>query len=80
MEAYENGNVTLWSKEDIAPAQPVHTTGMPTRVESLAWGTLPVGCSLLAIVLVVLWPDRRRVTNTVEFPSSAQPVILREAK
>jgi hypothetical protein len=81
VEAYENGNVTLWSKEDIAPAQPVHSTGMPNAVQSIAWGTLPMGCSLLAIALVLIWPERRRIGETVEFPSAAtSPVVLREAK
>ncbi len=82
VEAYENGNVTLWSKEDIVAAQPVHSSGMPTRLQSIAWGTLPMGCSLLAIALVLLWPERRRVADTMEFrPTAApSPVTLREAK
>ena len=36
---------------------------------------------VLAILLVVLLPERRRVAETVEFPASAanEPVVLREA-
>jgi hypothetical protein len=46
------------------------------------WGILPVGCSLLALFLVLLLPSRRRVGTTLEFPTPAavEPMILREAK
>jgi hypothetical protein len=38
--------------------------------------------SILAILLVVLFPERRRVMEPVAFPApvATEPVILREAK
>ena len=41
-----------------------------------------VGASLLALLLVLLVPERRRLSNTIEFPAPAtvEPMILREAK
>ena len=48
---------------------------------ALLWGTLPIGSSILALILFFLLPDRRRTTETIEFPlvTTEQPV-LREAR
>ncbi len=55
---------------------------MPTPIEGLLWGILPVASSLFALFLVVLVPERRRVGTTLEFPapSDGGAVFLREAK
>ncbi len=82
-ETYDNGNVTLWTKEDVPPAQQLEFGGfMPTEMQGILWGILPVGSSLLALFLVLLLPERRRVGNTLEFPtpSRVEPMVLREAK
>jgi hypothetical protein len=82
-ESYDNGNVTLWTKEDVPPARQLDWGSlMPTPLEGLLWGTLPMASSILAILLVVLLPERRRVAETLPFPAPAmpEPVILREAK
>ena len=83
-ETYDNGNVTLWTKEDVPPAKRLEFVGfMPTAIEGIMWGILPMASSLLALFLVLLLPERRRVRETLEFPSTAvspEPVILREAK
>jgi hypothetical protein len=82
-ESYDNGNVTLWTKEDVPPAKKLEFVGfMPTPFEGLMWGILPIGSSLLALLLVLMLPERRRVRGTLEFPApvTTQPVILREAK
>jgi hypothetical protein len=51
-------------------------------MQGIMWGILPVGCSLLALFLVLLLPERRRLGTTLEFPApvTAEPMILREAK
>jgi len=52
----------------------------PATWEGLEWGTLPVGSSLLALVLVMLLPERRRLAETVEFPAPAETApAFREA-
>jgi hypothetical protein len=83
VESYDSGVVTLWTKEDVPPARQLDWGSlMPTPVEGILWGTLPMASSVLAILLVVLLPERRRVAQTVEFPApvAPEPVILREAK
>ncbi len=82
-ETYDNGNVTLWTKEDVPPAKPLEFVGfMPTATEGLMWGILPLASSLLALFLVLLVPERRRVSTTLEFPvrATAEAMVLREAK
>src|SRR5271166_2684780 len=82
-EIYDNGNVTLWTKEDVPPAKRLEFVGfMPTEMQGLLWGILPVASSLFVLLLIVLVPERRRVGTTLEFPAptKAQPVVLREAR
>ena len=80
-EVYDRGIVTLWVKEGIPPAHPIDYAGKPTATDGLMWGTLPIGSSIVALLLVLVLPDRRKKFETIEFPliSSEQPV-LREAR
>ena len=79
-ETYDNGNVTLWTKDDVPPAKPVESPMMPGAVEGLEWGILPVASSLIALILAILLPERRRLAETVEFPApDEEAVSLREA-
>jgi len=82
-EVYDNGNVTLWTKEDVPPAKKLQFVGfMPTEMQGISWGILPVASSLFALFLVLLVPERRRLGTTLEFPApaSTEPMVLREAK
>ena len=68
-ETYDNGNVTLWTKEDVPPAKQLEFVGfMPTETEGIMWGILPVASSLFALFLVLLVPEERRVGRTLEVP------------
>jgi hypothetical protein len=51
-------------------------------MQGILWGILPVASSLLALLLVLLVPERRRLATTLEFPTRArvEPMVLREAK
>lgn len=82
-ESYDNGNVTLWSKEDVPPAKHIDFGDlMPSAWQGLMWGILPVGVSLFALFVVLMWPERRVVEELVEFPGSStrERVVLREAQ
>ena len=60
-EEYDNGLVTLWSKDDVPPAKPViiDPKSIPTRLQGTLWGILPIGTSLVAIALIILLPERK---------------------
>jgi len=79
IESYDNGNVELWSKDDVPPARPIQSIAVPTPIQGVLWGILPVATSLFALLLVILWPDRRRTerVEVVEFPS--REIVYREA-
>ncbi|MEO5936720.1 MAG: hypothetical protein ABIP81_05860 [Terriglobales bacterium] len=86
MESYDNGNVTLWAKEDIAYARPIARQGAASTFQRYAWGIFPVAFSLLTMFVLFFWREPRLMANTVPFPSAAastrtdDEVFLREAK
>jgi hypothetical protein len=80
-EVYDRGNVSLWVKDGIPPAHPTPYGQPPTAMEGLLWGTLPIGSSILALFLVLAFPDRRQRRETIEFPLvAAEEPLLREAR
>jgi hypothetical protein len=79
-EVYDRGNVTLWVKDGIPPAHKTYFGSPPTAMQGILWGTLPIGCSILALVLAFILPDKRRMTETIEFPSVTEEPVLREAR
>ncbi|MEO6119049.1 MAG: hypothetical protein ABIP12_00045 [Terriglobales bacterium] len=86
VESYDNGNVTLWAKEDIAYARPVARQGAASTFQRYAWGIFPIAFSLLTMFVLFFWREPRLMANTVPFPSAAastrsdDEVFLREAK
>jgi hypothetical protein len=81
-EIYDRGNVSLWVKDGIPPARKTYFGTPPTELEGILWGTLPVGSSILALVLVLLLKDKRRFAETVTFPAAviASEPVLREVR
>ncbi len=80
-ETYDGGLVTLWTKDDVPPAHPMDYGAAPPPWQGLMWGILPIGSSILAIIVLLVFPDKRRKSVPVEFPSAPdEPVFLREAK
>jgi hypothetical protein len=83
VESYDNGSITVWSREDIPPARPIPSDAMPTALEGLLWGTLPLASSILAILFAFMIPDRTRIRTDVVLPFPAhdeERVLVREAK
>ncbi|PYV59102.1 MAG: hypothetical protein DMG91_02305 [Acidobacteria bacterium] len=82
IESYDSGSITVWSKEDVPPARPIQSDAMPTPLEGLLWGTLPMGSSILAIVLAILLPDRHKARGRfVPFPvRTTEPEFAREVR
>jgi hypothetical protein len=83
VETYDSGSITVWSREDIPPARPIPSDAMPTALEGLLWGTLPIASSFLAILLALMLPDRTRIRRNVVFPFPAhdeEHALVPEAK
>ncbi len=80
-EVYDRGNVSLWVKDGIPPAHKTPYGTPPTAMEGFLWGTLPIGSSILALLLMLMFPDTRRKRETVEFPfAPSEEPVLREAR
>ena len=80
-EVYDRGNVSLWAKDGIPPAHKTSFGTPPTRLQGILWGTVPIGCSILALILVMALPDKKRAAETLQFPSvSTGEPVLREAR
>jgi hypothetical protein len=81
-EVFDGGLIHVWAKEDVPPARKIESDAMPAPWEGLLWGTLPMACSIFAIILVLLIPDRVRSLELVPpatLPAGA-PVYVREAR
>jgi len=82
VESYNADAITVWSKEDVPPARPIPSDAMPTALEGLLWGTLPLGSSILAILFAFMIPDRARVRSDIVLPFPApeeEGVLIRGA-
>jgi hypothetical protein len=80
-EVYDNGGVTLWTKDDVPPAKPMDFGDKPPAWQGVMWGIFPIGSSILAIFAILALPDRRRIHEPIAFPEPATaPIALREAK
>ncbi len=55
----DDKTIIIWAKDGIPPATPVNAPQMPPSWQGVMWGILPLGSSILAI-LVMLIPERRR--------------------
>jgi hypothetical protein len=69
IETFNDGQITAWSKEDVPPAHTIQSDARPAPWEGLLWGILPVGVSVLAILLELLLPVRRPAAQPVEIPA-----------
>lgn len=69
----ENGAIAIWAKDDVPPATPLDSPQKPLPWQGLLWGTLPIGSSVLALLLVLI-PSRRRLESEIPLPSEPVPV------
>jgi hypothetical protein len=73
IEAFNNGEITAWSKDDVLPAHKIDSDTVPAPWQGLLWGTLPIGVSFLAIFLELLLFEGRRRPVGIEIPLRTQP-------
>jgi hypothetical protein len=68
IETYDGGTITVWSKEDVAPARKIESDAVPAPWEGLLWGILPIGTAFLSVLFLILLPDRRRMPQVLMVP------------
>jgi hypothetical protein len=72
-----DNTITIWAKDGVPPATPMNTSQMPPAWQGLLWGTLPIGSSILAILLVLI-PDKRR-RGSMEDETTVTPISQQNA-
>jgi hypothetical protein len=75
VDVLDNKTITIWGKDGVPPATPMNSADIPSPFLGLMWGILPVGSSLLAI-LVCFLPDDRRVRRWDEHMAVAENVFV----
>ena len=73
----ESNTISVWGKEDVPPATPINAPQIPPEWQGLLWGTLPIGSSLLAMLLVLI-PERqwKKQSLTEPAPSDDENLVL----
>jgi hypothetical protein len=56
VDALEDGTITIWAKEGVPPAVPMVFGQKPPAWQGILWGTLPMGSSIFALLLLLI-PD-----------------------
>jgi hypothetical protein len=65
IETYDQGAITVWSKDDVPPARKISSDAIPAPWQGVLWGILPIGSSVLAIFLLLFVSERAAVGATV---------------
>lgn len=65
VDSLEDNTIIIWSKDGVPPATPLNAPQIPPHWQGLMWGILPVGSSILAMI-VVLIPEKKRVRVKAE--------------
>ncbi len=77
----DDQTVTIWSKDDVPPAAPVNSPQMPTHLQGLMWGILPIGSSILALLFLLIPDERSRSelqdeSEAAQHPAGAEDLVL----
>lgn len=67
-EAFDNGEITAWSKDDVPPAHRMESDVIPPAWMGLLWGTVPIGISVLAMFLTLFIPAKQPMRRVIESP------------
>jgi hypothetical protein len=77
VDQLENGAITVWSKEGVPPAHPMVFGFKPPPWQGIWWGTVPIGSSILAMLLLLI-PGKRR--NQLENSASEEEGTIVEER
>lgn len=59
VDQLNNKTIIVWTKDGVPPATPINAPEKPPHWQGIMWGILPVGSSILALIVVSI-PNRRR--------------------
>jgi hypothetical protein len=67
----EERSITVWSKDGVPPATPINSPQHPPLWEGVLWGTLPIGSSVLAMLLALI-PGRCLTEQDAHEPAETE--------
>jgi hypothetical protein len=79
IEVYDEGLITVWSKDDVPPARKIASDAVPAPWEGLIWGILPISCAALAVFFLITMPDRKRTLAKEYTVPAGEGFYAREA-
>ncbi len=68
IDSFNHGGITVWVNPAIPEAKPIPSPLRPTHWQGIMWGTLPVGVSLLTMMIALL-QARKAVRTTADAPA-----------
>ncbi len=71
----EDRTISVWSKDDVAPATLMNAPQIPPLWQGMMWGILPIGSSVLALLLILI-PGKKRVEARVPETASADDELV----
>jgi hypothetical protein len=77
VDSLEENTITVWSKDGVPPAAPVNGPQMPPHWQGLLWGLLPIGSSILAL-LVIMIPEEKRRALRANYPIAVSENLAHE--
>jgi len=83
IDTFDNGLITVWSKDDVPPATPIESDMKPPVWHGIMWGILPVATSLFSLFIVFFLPEKRLVNENEpveKYPITAVPNLMQEAR
>jgi hypothetical protein len=72
VDELDDKTITIWTKDGVPPAVPMNASQIPPHWQGIMWGILPIGSSILALLLVFI-PDERRRVISEEDETTAEP-------
>ena len=72
VDSLDANTIVVWTKDGVPPATPVESSQMPPSWAGLMWGIFPIGCSIVAILLLLI-PEKKRPVASL-----AEPVLASE--
>jgi hypothetical protein len=60
VDSLNDNTISIWSKDGVPPATPVNAPQIPPHWQGMMWGILPMGSSVLAILLVLIPAEKRQ--------------------
>jgi hypothetical protein len=78
VDSLNDRTIAVWSKDDVPPATPINSPQMPTQMQGLLWGILPIGSSILALLLLLIPGERIRDDFEAPVEVARQPAAPEE--